>query len=113
MTESWTENRANLTASAKTANIIAGAIVEFVPTRSVVSVYHTSSAGGVNSTIFADSDNVVDDKEIVFIGTTLLEDHLFSQFEVAGGTRLSIFLRETAAAATTDVLTKVLIDAVE
>lgn len=106
----FTENRANLAASTKTANILSGQVVEFVEVDSIVSVYHVSSAGGVNTSVFADSDLVVDDREIVFIGTTLLEDHLVDSFPVAAGTRLAIFLRETAAAATTDVLSKVKID---
>lgn len=106
----WTENRQNLSASTKTANILAGAVVEFIEVDSLVSVYEVSSAAGVNVTIYADSDLVVDDKEIIFIGTTLLEDHQIDSFPVAAGTRLSMFLRETAAAATTDVLTKVVIE---
>lgn len=106
----FTENRVNLAASTKTANILAGQVVEFTEVDSIVSVYHTASAGGVNTSIFADSDLVVDDREIIFIGTTQLEDHLVDSFPVAGGTRLAIFLRETAAAATSDVLTKVIVE---
>jgi len=98
-------NSANLTASVRTANILAGDINEFVPFDAVVNIYATSSAGGVNITILADSDVAVDDKEIVAIGTSLdKSQHLVDSFLVAAGTRLALFLRETAAAATTDVL---------
>lgn len=103
-----TRYNANLTASTKTANIIAGDVVEFVTVPSLVEVYQTSSAIGVNSSILADSDVIVEDKEIPFIGTTVNEkDHLMAQFGVAAGTRLTVFLRETAAAGTTDVYTVV------
>lgn len=99
---------ANLTASTKTANILAGDVVEFVPYKALVKVYSVSSAIGANMTIMADSDVAVDDKEILGIGTTLDKSaHLIDSFMVAPGTRLAIFLRETAAAATTDVATHV------
>lgn len=94
----------NLAASTKTANILQGDINEFVPQNSAVSVYAISSATGVRMTILAGTDVVVDDKEITAIGTSLLiPDHLRTSFMVRGGTRLAIFLRETAGAATTDV----------
>lgn len=94
----------NLTASTKTANIFAGDVNEFVPYDAVVRVTAVSSAIGVRASVFADSDLLVDDKEIPFIGTTLIDkDHVIDEFEVEAGTRLAVFLRETAAAGTTDV----------
>jgi hypothetical protein len=97
---------ANLTASTETANILAGDINEFIPVDSIVSIYNTSSAIGVAVTVLADSDVAIRKKEIPFIGTTLnKKDHLIDSFAVAGGTRMAIFLTETAAAATTDVYT--------
>lgn len=99
---------ANVTASAKTANILSGDINEFVPQMSRVNVYAVSSAANVNISMFADSDIAIDDKEIVAIGTTLdKSQHLQDSFVVAAGTRLALFLRETAGTATTDVLTGV------
>ena len=96
----------NLTASTKTANILAGDVNEFIGQRSMVTIYQVSSAIGVRVTVLADSDVAVDDKEIPFIGTSLIKkDHIIDQFAVFPGTRLSITLRETAAAATTDVYT--------
>ena len=98
----------NLTASTKTANILSGDINEFVPVRAMVSVYAITSASGVRMTVLAGSDVAVDDKEIGSIGTSLImPDNLVDQFAVSGGTRLAITLRETAAAATTDVITRV------
>ena len=98
-------NRANLSASTKTANILSGDVNEFVPYDALVTLYIVSSAGGVNVSFFADSDLLIDDKEIVYIGTSLdTSAHFLDQFEVEAGTRLALFLRETAAAATTDVL---------
>jgi len=97
---------ANLTASTKTANVLAGDVNEFIGYRAQVTIYHVSSAIGVRSTVLADSDVVVDDKEIPFIGTSVDKSaHMIDRFLVAPGTRLSVFLRETAAAGTTDVYT--------
>lgn len=99
---------ANLSASTKTGNILSGDINEFVPFPANIQVFAVSSAGGVNITMQADSDVLVDDKEIVNIGTTLnMSDHLIDEFNVAAGTRLALFLREVDGTATTDVLTKV------
>lgn len=99
---------ANLAASTKTANILAGDNNEFVPYDAEIAIRAVSSATGVRMTILADSDVIMDDKEIPFIGTTLIDkDHVIDTFSVSAGTRLSITLRETAAAATTDVYTGV------
>jgi len=98
-------NQANLAASTKTANILAGDINEFVTQRSMVNIYAISSATGVRMNLLASGDTVVDDKEILGIGTSLLiPDHLIDSFAVAPGTRLLLTLRETAGVATTDVL---------
>lgn len=95
---------ANLTASTKTANILAGDVNEFVPYDAIIRITSVSSAIGIKMSVFADSDLLVDDKEIPFIGTSLIDkDHVIDEFEVEAGTRLAVFLRETAAAATTDV----------
>jgi hypothetical protein len=52
-----------------------------------------------------DNEVVIDDKEIVSIETTLdKSQHLLDSFDIAGGSRLSLTLRETAGASTTDVL---------
>ena len=99
---------ANLTASTKTANLLAGDINEFVPEASQINIYAVASAAGVNITILADSDVAIDDKEIIGIGTTLdKSQHLLDSFTVAAGTRLALFLREVDGTATTDVLTGV------
>lgn len=99
---------ANLTASTKTANILSGDINEFVPYRARVTIFQVSSATGVRANILADTDIVCEDKEIPYIGTSLdTSAHFMDQFVVAPGTRLSITLRETAAAGTTDVYTAV------
>jgi hypothetical protein len=97
---------ANLTASTRTANILAGDINEFVSEGGVVNIYAVSSAIGVKISVFADSDVVIEKKEIPFIGTTLdKQAHFLDSFEVDPGTRLQVFLDETAASGTTDVYT--------
>ncbi len=99
---------ANLTASTKTGNRLSGDVNEFVPYDAIVRITNVSSAIGVRVSVFADSDLLVDDKEIPFIGTSLIDkDHVVDEFEVEAGTRLAIFLRETAGVATTDVYTGV------
>lgn len=98
----------NLSASTKTSNILAGDINEFVGVPSMVNIYAVESAAGIRISMFADSDIAIDDKEIPNIGTTIDSSaHLIDSFAVNGGTRLSLFLRETAAVATTDSLIKV------
>lgn len=99
---------ANLAASTKTANILAGDVNEFVTEESDVTIYSVSSATGVRMSVYADGDIIIDDKEIPYIGTTLdTSAHFMGSFTVAAGTRIAIYLRETAAAATTDVYTAV------
>lgn len=103
---------ANLTASTRSANVLAGDVNEFVVEPSQVTVYAVSSAVGIKITVFADSDLLIDQKEIPYIGTTLdVSAHFIDQFNVDGGTRLIVFLTETAAVATTDVYTAVDIQA--
>jgi len=98
----------NLTASTKTANVLSGDVNEFVPYDASITVYSVSSAAGVRVSFFADSDLLIDDKEIPYIGTTLdTSAHFIDQFSVGAGTRLALTLRETAGVATTDVYTAV------
>jgi hypothetical protein len=104
-------NSTDLAANTRTGNIISGDPNEFVGYDAHVSVFQVSSASGIRSTILADTDVVVDDKEILGIGTTLdTSAHLISDFDIAEGTRLSVFLRNTTATATYDVLTLINID---
>ena len=99
-------NSANLAANTRTGNIIAGDPNEFLAYPALVNVYQVSSASGIRTSIYADTDVNTDDKEILAIGTSVdTSAHLVASFEVEAGTRLSVFLRETANVATTDVLT--------
>lgn len=94
---------ANPTALSKSANLLSGDTNEFISYPANVRVTSVSSAIGMKLTIFADTDLLVDDKEIPFIGTSLIDkDHLIDEFMVEAGTRLSITGRETANVATTD-----------
>lgn len=103
--------RDNLTASTKTGNLLADTDLAQLPYDAQISVYAVSSASGVNMEMGAGPDKVITDREILFIGTTVDKSaHLLTDpFIVAAGTNLSLFLRETAAVATTDVL--IIIDA--
>lgn len=104
-------NSVNLAANTRTSNIFAGDPNEFVGYDADVTVYQVSSASGIKSTILADTDVVVDNKEILSIGTTLdTSAHYLTNFQIAEGTRLSCFLQETSGVATTDVLTLAMID---
>ena len=94
---------ANQTALSKSANLLSGDTNEFVPYDAIVRVTSVSSAIGMKLTVFADQDLLVDDKEIPFIGTSLIDkDHVIDEFAVSAGTRLSVFGRETANVGTTD-----------
>ncbi len=100
----------NLAASTKTANLLAGDVNEFVPYDALVTVYGTMIATGIAISVFADSDLLVDDKQIVAIKTSVLLDtnsDVIDQFEVEAGTRLALYLRETAGVATTDGATAI------
>jgi hypothetical protein len=102
----------NIAANSKTANLLAGDVNEFVPydAQVVVSAV-TNAAGGTRVSIFADSDLLVDDKEIPYSTATnpVLNgnDMIIDQFAVEAGTRLAVFLRETAGVATTDYIVRV------
>ncbi|MEK6876162.1 MAG: hypothetical protein AABX63_02030 [Nanoarchaeota archaeon] len=98
--------RDNLSASTKTGNLLADTDLQQVAEESQISIYAISSAAGVNMEMGAGADKVISDREILFIGTSVDKSaHLVTDpFVVEGGTNLSLFLRETAAAATTDVL---------
>lgn len=94
---------ANPAALSKSANLLAGDVNEFVPYDAEVALRAVSSAIGMKLSVFADSDLIVDDKEIPYIGTSLIDkDHVVDTFVVEGGTRLAVTGRETANVATTD-----------
>jgi len=98
--------QANVSASTKTANLLAGEQLEFIgDVPQMVSLYAVASASGVNINFFADNDVIADDQEIVNIGTTVnRSDHLIARDVVGAGTRLFLTLREVDGTATTDVL---------
>lgn len=94
---------ANQAALSKTANLLSGDVNEFVPYDAEVKLRAVSSAIGIKLSVFADSDLIVDDKEIPYVGTTLIDkDHVVDSFVVEGGTRLAVTARETANVATSD-----------
>ncbi len=94
---------ANQGASTETANLLAGDVNEFVQEPSMVRITAVSSAIGIKLTVLADSDVLIDKKEIPFIGTSLIDkDHLIDEFAVDSSTRLIVRAAETAAVATTD-----------
>jgi len=100
-----TFNSANLSANSRSANVLQGNINEFIPTRAQVTFFLKSSASGIKATILASSDVAVDNAEIVAIGTTLtMADDGFETITVGPGTRLALFLQETAGSSTTDVI---------
>lgn len=95
----------NLAASTKTANLLANTDLAFATDDGTLAIYGVSSAAGVNIEVGVQNDKAITDREILYIGTTIDRSaHLIGAFDVAAGAALSLFLRETAAAATTDVL---------
>jgi len=97
----------NLGSGVKSANLLAGDVNEFINYPAHIRVFSAVSAQGVNISIFADSDLLCDDKRIPYTNASLLDDHLIDEFDVSEGTRLAVFLRETAAAGTIDIFTAV------
>jgi hypothetical protein len=98
----------NLTANAKTTNLLAATDLQQAPSDGLVVLYGVSSAAGVNIEFGVGGDKAISDREIVFIGTTVDKSaHKIAEFPVAAGENLSLFLRETAGVATTDVIQSV------
>ena len=105
---SSTFEEVDIAANTKSANQLSGDINEFVPFRARIDIYVVASAVDQNITMLADSDVVIDDHEIHFIGTTITKsDHLMDSFVVEAGTRLALFIRNTGAATTTDIIGQV------
>lgn len=93
----------NLAANTKSANLFSGDVNEFIPYDALVQIRSVTSAVGMRLSVFADSDLLVDDKPIPYIGTSLIDkDHVIDSFEVSAGTRMAVTLRETVGVATTD-----------
>ena len=95
---------ASLAANTKSANVLAGANLEYVPYRARVSLFAVESAAGLNSYFLAGQDVAVDDQPIPFIGTTINQkDHLIDSFVVLPGTKLQLYFRNTTGGALTYV----------
>ena len=101
----------NQTANTKSANLLSGDINEFIADGGNVTIYAVASAAGLKLSLNADTDVVIDDKEIVAIGTTLNNtDHYVDSFLVGPRTRLSLTARETAGVSTTDAQIKIVVE---
>lgn len=95
----------NLTASTKTANLLANTDLAFAPDDGEITIYGVTSAVGVNMEVGIANSKAISDRELLFIGTTIdVSAHEIASFPVPAGAPLSLFLRETAAAGTTDVI---------
>ena len=93
----------NRASNSKSSNLLSGDVNEFVPYNATITVYGCTSALGMRMSFLADSDVVIDDKEIPYISTSLdVSAHFIDSFDVAGGTRLAVFLRDVSGVATTD-----------
>ena len=98
----------DVTALSTTSNLLSGDVNEFVTYPAEVKIYACSSALGIRMSAFADTDLLIDDKEVVAIATSIdTTAHLVDTFQVAPNTRLAIRLRETANVSTSDVLTAI------
>lgn len=97
--------RDNLAASTKSGNLLADTDLATAPDDGVIAVYGVSSAVGINIEMGVGSEKAITDRELLFLGTTIDKSaHNIATFAVNDGDNLSLFLRETAAVATTDVL---------
>ncbi len=102
----FSTNIANITALFKSASVLAGDVAcEIINYPAHVKLNAVSSASGVKITMFADTDLLIDDKEVLLIGTSMNElDATFAEFDIEAGTKLALIYRETANVATTDLL---------
>lgn len=96
----------NIAALAKSTSVLAGDVAcENINYPAHVKVNAVSSASGIKLTMFADTDLVIDDKEITNIGTSMNElDSTFAEFDIDAVTKLALIYRETANVATTDII---------
>jgi len=105
----FTTNIANMTALFKSTSVLAGDVAcEIINYDAHVKVNAVASASGVKLTMFADTDLVIDDKEVLLIGTSMNElDATFAEFDIEAGTKLALIYRETANVATSDLILSV------
>jgi len=92
---------AALGANTTSANVLAGANLEYVPYRARVSFFCAKSAAGVRATFLAGQDVAIDDQEIPFIGAAFINqsDNLMDSFDVLPGTKLQLRFRNTTGGA--------------
>jgi len=105
----FTTSISNIAALFKSTSVLAGDVAcEIINYDAHVKVNAVSSASGIKLTMFADTDLIIDDKEITNIGTSMNElDSTFAEFDIEAGTKLALLYRETANVATSDIILSV------
>lgn len=105
----FTTSVSNISALFKSTSVLAGDVAcEIINYDAHVKVNAVSSASGIKLTMFADTDLIIDDKEITNIGTSMNElDSTFAEFDIEAGTKLALLYRETANVATSDIILSV------
>lgn len=100
----------SVAANSKSADQFTGTDLEYTPSVGVLSLFCKASATGLNVSIAAGGQRLIDDQPIPYTGTagTLsTNDNLVIQSGVAGGVKLTMTFRNTTGGAlTVDFLAK-------
>lgn len=92
----------SVAANAKSANVLAGEIYEFLPSAAQVVLSCTGSAAGLNVTFNAGGVVLIDDQAINTQNRfPVIPDDIITQEVIPAGARLSIVFRNTTGAALT------------
>lgn len=92
----------SVAANATVANVLAGKPFEFVGRPSIVRVYCTSSAAGINATLLVGGVTAVNDQQISAANRfPIRPDDMFVDAAAPAGSRLVLSFRNTTAGALT------------
>lgn len=92
----------SIAANTTVANVVAGKAFEFVSRPSIVRVYATSSATGINATLLVGGQNIIQDQLISAANRfPIRPDDLLVEAGAPAGSRIVLALRNTTAGALT------------
>jgi hypothetical protein len=100
-------DRREVVANSTSLNVLSGKSHEFVPFRSVVTLYATAEAIGLNVTFLVGGTAIVDDQEVNAANRMpIIPDDYLAQAVCRGGERLVVRGRNTTAGAI-DLFTRI------
>lgn len=98
-----TQTGLSVSANSKSTDQITGTY-QFVPTDCQLVVYGRSSATGMNVQLFVNGQALMNDLAVPFFGTSgalSKNDHEIASFDIAAGSRIEFFARNTTGGALT------------